>query len=71
MPADDHADDDAADEADAPAEAETEAEGDGHSSQHSYRTQRRGGKGLHDIKTTAAQRPGHRHRPRQGRRRSC
>jgi DNA gyrase subunit A len=28
------------------------AEGDDHSSQRSYRTQRRGGKGLHDIKTT-------------------
>ena len=29
-----------------------EGEGEGHSSQHSYRTQRRGGKGLRDIKTT-------------------
>lgn len=29
-----------------------EENGEGHSSQHSYRTQRRGGKGLRDIKTT-------------------
>ncbi len=34
------------------AEAEEGDEGDNHSSQRSYRTQNRGGKGLHDIKTT-------------------
>ena len=58
-------DDQETDEAPEPVEAETEAEpeaeaadggddGDGEelSSQRSYRTQRRGGKGLHDIKTT-------------------
>jgi DNA gyrase subunit A len=33
-------------------EEEEGEEGDEHSSQRSYRTQRRGGKGLHDIKTT-------------------
>ena len=33
------------------------------SSSRSYRTQHRGGKGIRDIKTTAAQRPGDRHRP--------
>lgn len=38
---------------DLPAEAEGDEEnGEGHSSQHCYRTQRRGGKGLRDIKTT-------------------
>jgi DNA gyrase subunit A len=36
----------------APDDAGDEAAGEGHSSQHSYRTQRRGGKGLRDIKTT-------------------
>ena len=42
-----------ADDAVEAVEAEGEEEnGDGHSSQHCYRTQRRGGKGLRDIKTT-------------------
>jgi DNA gyrase subunit A len=38
-------------------ETEEEEEGEGHSSQRSYRTQRRGGKGIHDIKTTARNGP--------------
>jgi DNA gyrase subunit A len=39
--------------AEAEPEESEEAEGEGHSSTYSYRTQRRGGKGLHDIKTTS------------------
>ncbi|MGO8688875.1 MAG: DNA gyrase subunit A [Thermoguttaceae bacterium] len=64
LPPDDQETDDAPEPAEAETEAEPEAEsaeggengegGDGEelSSQRSYRTQRRGGKGLHDIKTT-------------------
>jgi len=49
----DDGDDDAPEAEAEPAEADSdEEEGGNHSSQRSYRTQRRGGKGLHDIKTT-------------------
>ena len=55
LPPDDQETDDSPEPADIEADAETEAgdgEGEELSSQRSYRTQRRGGKGLHDIKTT-------------------
>jgi DNA gyrase subunit A len=46
------ADESEPEETDAEPDAENGENGENHSSQRSYRTQNRGGKGLHDIKTT-------------------
>jgi DNA gyrase subunit A len=51
-PDQDDRDEDVVESESEPAEHETGEEGEGPDSQRSYRTQRRGGKGLRDIKTT-------------------